>query len=260
MNTKKLINIFNSIPETWYSSALAAIETGVATKYYTINLLRWKLPPSDMTILSFLIEANNLQNMKSNFFEDEGVLPKIDITLHAMASDISSHFAIKALNANGIDYNDDTTTSEEKEVVLNNLIIPIFNKIGRESDALKNKQIFWLISRNMQNVEKFHKEEFVQKQIHKNMEIASQAWRILLDFIDTRASVYETTFPSRFNLGAVPDINEILEEILETEAMKIVHINLIGDYPPAEMDSDLAFYLKNCAYNEETGEIGRKAK
>lgn len=252
MTSSQIDETLNLIPEEWYDSAVKTLEVGIAVKYYSHNLFSWVLPQANMSVLSFLIEINNLAHMPNDFFEDEGIFQKIDIELHSETSSIATDFAHKALKTycNGVELS--------KQTISDSLILPISRKIGLKTDALRNKPIFCIISRNMSAVEAFEKSKvFESLQIKEKK--ASEAWKRLLDCMDTGASIYDTNFPERFNLITVPNLDELLSEIIELELLSIDQINLVGKCPPSEMDGDLAEVLQQCSYDNATGTISYRS-
>lgn len=249
MTSSKIAEILSAIPEEWYVAAVKTLEVGITTRYYTHSLFSWALPQNNMTVLSFLIEVNKLSHMPNDFFEDDGIFQKIDISLHTITSNIATDYAHKALKAYAGEF------ELANQEINDYLVLPISHKIGILTDALRNKPIFCIISRNMSIVEEFEKTQVLESLQIKEQQKASEAWKRLLDCMDTGASIYDTNFPERFNLNTVPNLDELLFEVLELELLNIDQINLIGKYPPLDMDRDLAEALQQCTYNNSTGII-----
>lgn len=147
MTQEQASDIFNTIPDKWYEAAIRTIEIAMAARYYAHNSYSWTLPHVNTTLISFYIDINEISHLPNEHFEDDGVFQKIDKMIHSVTWDIAKDFALKALESHGYQ------NAFSEKLVDKNLVPLIYHKIGVLSDALRNKTVFFVISRNMQLAE-----------------------------------------------------------------------------------------------------------
>lgn len=234
-------DLVESIPEYWYSSAVSAIEMSIASRYYVHNNFRWALPASDMTVVKFLIQANHFEKIKPNALKEKFTISQLDQHINNIIHDISADFAEKAIiNTLGYSYENHI----DADLIMNHVALRVAQKIEEKTDLLKGKPIFGVISRHMREIDS-NKGVIKDSDINNesNRSIAAFAWEKFMDHLDNRASVYDTTFFETLSLATIPDIDEVLDELIGNKLLSIEEINLIGHYPPKVMDNDLAEIL-----------------
>lgn len=147
MTSEQIEELVDSIPEHWYEMATRTVEVGIATRYHTYSCGFYQhTHTGGITALSFLIEINNVKHMPDVFFEEDGILQRVDVLLRGVTKDMAIVFAQRLANTNGYEFS--LLTNLAREAIVSRII----KKISKLSDSLRNKNINHIVIRNQKDV------------------------------------------------------------------------------------------------------------